>query len=177
MGDIKKLRKKYSKPSHPWQKKRIEDEAIILREFGLKNKRELWKSSSILKQFTAQAKNLIAARSEQSEKEKKQLLDKLQSLGVLKGKIELDTVLGLSVKDVLNRRLQTLVVKNGLVRSTKQARQLITHQHVQVKDKTVSSPSYLVRIDEEQHIKFDPRSALSNPDHPERSVKTKGAKT
>ncbi|MDP7610203.1 MAG: 30S ribosomal protein S4, partial [Candidatus Woesearchaeota archaeon] len=43
MGDPKKQRKKYSKPSHPWQTERIEVEKVLMKEYGLKNKKEIWR--------------------------------------------------------------------------------------------------------------------------------------
>ena len=41
MGSPKKQRKKYSKPSHPWQKARIEEEKALKKEYSFKNKKEL----------------------------------------------------------------------------------------------------------------------------------------
>ena len=38
MGDTKRLRKKYQTPSHPWNKKTIEEERKIVNEYGLKKK-------------------------------------------------------------------------------------------------------------------------------------------
>ena len=70
MGDPIKHRKKYSKPSHPWQRERIEEEKGIMKEYGLKNKKELWKMESKLKTFSQQAKRLITEKGEQAEKER-----------------------------------------------------------------------------------------------------------
>src|SRR3989344_5376434 len=72
MGDIKRQRKKYSTPSHPWQKERIEEEKIILKEYGLKNKKEIWRISSLLGRFKDGAKKIIALKTKQAEKGKKQ---------------------------------------------------------------------------------------------------------
>ena len=83
MGSPKKQRKKFSAPSHPWQKERILKEQELVREYGLKRKYEIWKMSSILKNFTIQAKNLITTKTTQSEKERSQLLKKLSSLGLI----------------------------------------------------------------------------------------------
>ncbi len=41
MGDPKKIRKKYETPVHPWQKTRIVEEIALLKEYGLKNKKEI----------------------------------------------------------------------------------------------------------------------------------------
>ena len=73
MGDPKKIRKKYNTPMHPWEGKRIEEEKGLLREYGLKNKKEIWKMRAVLKGFSDQAKKLITATGVQAEKEKQQL--------------------------------------------------------------------------------------------------------
>jgi len=96
----------------------------------------------------------------------KQLLDRLQRLGILPETAELDDVLDLSLEDILERRLQTLVFRKGLAKSIHQARQIITHGHVAIEGKKVSSPSYLVLKDEEAKVGYAPTSPLSNPDHP-----------
>ena len=41
MGDPKKNRKKYQTPTTAWSKSRIEEEAVLVKEFGFKNKK--WK--------------------------------------------------------------------------------------------------------------------------------------
>ena len=43
MGDPRKTRKKYDTPQHPWQKERMDQESVFLKEYGLKNKKEIWK--------------------------------------------------------------------------------------------------------------------------------------
>ena len=73
----------------------------------------------------------------------------------------------------MERRLQTQVVRRGLARTMKQARQMIVHRHIMVGDKIITSPSYLVKAEEEDKIKFAPKSPFSNPDHPELNVKKK----
>lgn len=170
MGDPRRLRSKYSGPRHPWQSARIEEEKTLIREFGLKNKKEIWKASSLLKGFANQAKKLTATRGEQTDKEAQQLLDSLARYGILPAGSRLDDVLSLTVKDVLGRRLQTVVFKKGLARSPKQARQFIIHEHITIGNKTVAVPSYLVPAEEETHITFVSASALSNAEHPERST-------
>lgn len=168
MGDIKRLRKKFSRPGHPWQKGRIESENKLLLEHGFKNKREIWKLSTTLKTFSDQAKKLIAATGKNTEKEKGQLMQRLNRLGLVKEGAKLDDVLALTLNDLIGRRLQTIIHKKGFSRSPKQARQFITHEHVKIGSKTVSSPSYLVSVLEENSIVIDNVSSLSNPDHPER---------
>jgi len=168
MGDPKKLRKKYSPPRHPWIAGNIELDKELIKEFGLRNKKEIRKMDSILKKYKDLAKQLIAIKTIQGEKEKAQMMDKLQRMGLIQAGSELDNVLDLNIKDVMERRLQSLVFRQGFARSVKQARQFITHRQIMVGDKKITFPSYLVSQEEESQIKFDPRSSLSQEDHPER---------
>ena len=168
MGDPKKNRKKYSTPPHPWNATRLKDEKVLVESFGLKNKKEVWKMTSIIKRFKSQAKSLIAGYTEQSEKEKKQLLAKLLKLNLVSENATLDDVLGLKIESVFERRLQTLVFKKSLARSVKQARQFITNGHISINGKKCNIPSYLVLKEEENKISFNLHSKLNNENHPER---------
>ncbi len=175
MGDPKKIRRKFTGPRHPWQRQRLENERELLKEYGLKNKTELWKMVSVLSSFSDQSKKLTpqlqqVQRKAQAEKEMKSFIDKLSSLGLLSLRATLSDVLGLGIRDVLERRLQTLVYKKGFARSVDQARQFITHGHIAVNGKKITSPSYLVRIKEEANIGFSSGSSLNDPNHPERST-------
>jgi len=168
MGDPRRLRKAFSKPPHPWQKVRIDDEKIVFEEYGLKNKKELWKTTSLLRLYAENAKRIIRTRNAQSEIEEKQLISKLQKIGILPASATIADVLGISSKDIFGRRLQTVVFKKGLARTIKQARQFIVHEHIMVGDKIISRPSYLVPVDLEEGISFAINSSLSSAEHPER---------
>ena len=154
MGDPKKQRKKFSTPGHPWQKERIEAEKELLKQYGLRRKYEIWKMDSMLKKFLNRAKTIIGERSAQSEVEKKQLLERLYSLGLLKQGSKVEDVLNLTLKDVMERRLQTLVVRKQIARSMRQSRQVIVHEHVAVGERKITAPSYLVTVKEEPQIKL-----------------------
>ncbi len=173
MGDPKKQRRKFDKPSHPWQRERLEEERVLLNEYGLKNKKEFWKMNSILSGLKSQTKSLIKREGEQAEKEKTQFLEKLSKLKLIKGDTSIEEVLNLSINDILERRLQTIVYRKGLAKTMKQARQFITHKHIIVNNKKVSVPSYLVKIDEEDSLLFSEFSALADAEHPERKVEEK----
>lgn len=173
MGDPKKRRKNYSTPTHPWDGTRIEEERDITNEYGVKNKKEIHKMNSFLKRFSDDAKKLVALRTEQAEKEKQEMLHKLQSLGLLPATAQLADVLGLKLKDVMERRLQTQVLTRGMSRSVNQARQFITHRHITVGGKIITQPSYLITKEEEPTIGFVTSSSLSNPEHPERKTEEK----
>ena len=176
MGDPRKIRRNFTRPGHPWQKERIELENGILKEYGLKNKTEIWRTSSQLRTIANQAKKLIAATKEQAQKERVQLLERLQRLGLVGMGAKLDDVLGISLKDLLERRLQTMLVRKGLAKTMKQARQFITHELVQVGGKTMARPSHIVRVDEESRIAFIPTASIAKVDHPARIVEVRKSK-
>ena len=168
MGDPRKIRNKYQTPMHPWQKDRLETENPLMKIYGLKNKKELWKAGSKLKGFKDNAKSLVALKGEQAEKERKQLIEKLKSYGLLETS-DLDEILGLKLEQLLDRRLQTIVVKKGLARTVKQARQMITHKQINVNGKKITAPGYLVRIKDEGSLSYSASSKFNDPNHPERA--------
>ncbi len=175
MGDPRRVRGKYQGPRHPWNKERIEEEKKLLREYGLVNKKELWKAQSKLTNFKDMTKKLLAQRTEQSEKELSQIFQRLRRLGMLGPEGGADDVLGLGTDEILERRLQTIVYKKGLARTIKQARQFITHGHIAIGSKKVTVPSYLVTVEEESQVGFLPSSSLFREDHPERVVLEKAS--
>jgi len=172
MGDPKFSRKKFEKPSHPWQEERIKEENDYIRHYALKNKKEFWKARSTLKDIRAQARNLQARLrygEKQAREEMDALLEKLRDKGYLKGQDHtLNDVLNLSVENILNRRLQTLVYHKGLAHSPKQARQFIIHGHIAINGRRVTVPSYIVNKEEEPTIEYYSTSPLSDELHPER---------
>src|SRR3989338_3050432 len=168
MGDPKKIRKKYTPPSHPWQKARIDAEKVVVRQYGVKNKKEIWKMNAVLRSFTSQAKTLIVATTAQAMTEKQNLIKKLQRYGFVGADATVDQILGLTLNDIMNRRLQTIVVKKGLAGTTRQARQMIAHKHIAVGEKKISSPSYLVTLEEEGVITYATSSNFARDDHAER---------
>ncbi|WP_455393178.1 30S ribosomal protein S4 [[Eubacterium] cellulosolvens] len=171
MGNPKQPRRKYDTPSHPWQGDRIKLENDLIKKFGLKNKREVWKSQSILRNFRQQAR-LLNARLRmadiQAEKERTQLLNRLINLGLLSSNSNLNDVLGLEVENILNRRLQTQVYLKGLAHTPKQARQFIVHGHISISGRKVTIPGYLVKNIEEDTIEYNQYSSLTNELHPMR---------
>src|SRR3989338_968716 len=127
MGDPGQFRKTYSKPSHPWQKFRIDEEKVLMKEYGFKNKTELWKINSKLSNIKEQVKLLVPKKDELSENQKKEIIKRLQKMSLVKGDAILEDILAVTLKDICERRLQTLVVRKGLARTVKQARQFIVH--------------------------------------------------
>lgn len=168
MGDPKKSKKRYFTPAHPWNKTAIEEEGKLKKEYGLKNKKEIYIASSFLKKYKDIAKRLIADKTAQGEKEKLQMLEKLQKIGLLPTGAKLDHVLSLQLKDILERRLQSIVCKKGYAKTMNQARQFIVHRHIAVGDKEITSPAYILPVVEEGKMTFRNTSTLSAEDHPER---------
>lgn len=153
---MRKQHKKYKKPKKLFDSKRIEEENVLLKQYGLKNKRELWRANSYIEKIRNEAKKLLTA----SATEQRKFLDKLADIGLIKKSSAIDDVLSLTNIDILERRLQTIVFKRGLARSAKQARQFITHKHVIVGDRIINIPSYIVPLGIEKDIKLKIRKKL-----------------
>jgi small subunit ribosomal protein S9e len=82
-------------------------------------------------------------------------------LGVLKEtERKLDYVLGLTLSQVFERRLQTLVAKRKLGNSVHHARVLIFQRHIAIGKQMVNQAGYLVRVSSEQHIQLAPSSVF-----------------
>ena len=124
----------------------------MLGSYGLRNKRELWKAQTRLSTIRKQARTLLAATEEVRLREEKILLDSLKRRGLVAETAGLDDILSMTVEDVLNRRLQTMVFKKGMALSALHSRQLITHGHVAVGKRRIMAPSYPVGREEEATI-------------------------
>jgi len=166
MGDPKRQRKKFDTPRFPWQMDTLDAELKILGQYGLRNKREIWRHKTLLSKYRGIGRSLLGKTVEERSIQEKQLLDRLYRLGILPEGSELDHVLDMTLEDILQRRLQTLVFQRGLAQSMQQSRQLIAHGHISIDGRRVSSPSYLVLKDEEEKIAYSPKSPLLSPDHP-----------
>ena len=166
MGDPKKQRRKYETPRFPWRTDVLQSELRFLGQYGLRNKRELWRHETMLSRFREIARSLAGMPTEEREKLERQLLRRLNRLGILTETAVLDDVLDLSVENILERRLQTIVFRKGIAKSIHQARQLIGHGHIAISGQRVRSPSYLVLRDEEGKVGYASTSNLLDPRHP-----------
>jgi len=135
--------KMYVRPKKLYQSSRIAEENILKEKYGLKNKKEIWKTNAKLGYFRRRAKSL--ARSSLEEQEV--LFRKLQKTSTI------SEVLALKIEDILERRLPTVLLRKGLANTSRQARQLVTHKKVTIDGKIVNIPSYIVSISEENKIK------------------------
>jgi len=174
MGDPKFPRRSFDTPSHPWQGERIKEEAILVKQYGLKNKRELWKAKTILRNLRKQSRELQARLrigEHQAKIETENLLHKCAKIGLLPiDGIRLDDVLGFSDVALLERRLQTVVYQKGLASTVGQARQFIVHGHVCIYDQKVTIPGYIVTREDEEMIIMNPLSPIANDMHPLRQA-------
>jgi small subunit ribosomal protein S4 len=154
MGDPRRIKKKFKKPKHPFQKDRILEELEFIGKYGLRNKREFWKMRSKLGRWRQRARYSRTLPDEEAVQVQQTLIKKLVRLGILTPESSFEDVLRVTVEDLLKRRLQTLVFEKGLAKSVYHARQLIVHKHIQVGSKRINSPSYLVKREEEDLIQF-----------------------
>ena len=94
MGDPKFPSKHYDTPSHPWQKVRIEQESGLIHQYGLKNKKEIWRANTKVREMRRQARKLTANSNDvQSQKERDLLLAKLNRLGMIEQNSGLEDIL------------------------------------------------------------------------------------
>jgi len=139
-------KKSYLKPRKAFEKSRIGEENALVKKYGLKNKREIWKTLAKVNYFRNRAKTLARLSIEEQEV----LFNKLNAIGLKTESIA--DVLGLKVEDLLDRRLQTVVHKKKLANTSNQARQMVVHKKVLVVGRVVNSPSYIVPVKEENLI-------------------------
>jgi small subunit ribosomal protein S4 len=160
----------YETPNHPFQGERIAEESGLVGQYGLKNKEELWRARSELRAYRREARKLLGrTEGEGSAHETEEFVARLKRIGVLDESDSLDDVLSLDVTDILERRLQTVVYRQGLANTTQQARQFVTHGHVTVEGQRVTRPSKKVAVAEQDAVGFDSTSPLTDDLHPERA--------
>jgi small subunit ribosomal protein S4 len=168
MGDPKTPRRVWNKPKRPLNYDLMMDELKILGTFGLKTKRELWKTQTELSRVRLQARSLLALRQEERERKEPILIQSLSKIGLIDQNSTLDDVLNLQVNDLLSRRLQTITQKKLFFKTPYQARQAIVHGHIMIGDSVVTIPSYVVKTEEETKIRLIPESrfneTLSKPE-------------
>lgn len=160
---MKRQKKKWDPPSRPFSEERLRNETRLIGTYGLRNKKELWKARTKISKLRHRARELLGQAEEEFEEEKEEaFIGKLYKLGVLSEDDDLESVLRLEARDLLERRLQTQVYREGLAKSIWHARQMVVHGHIVVEangdEKVVTSPSYQVRRKEK--VKIHPNSSL-----------------
>ena len=146
MGDTKRKRKLFSRPKKPFDRLRMDDENVLVKRYGLKNKREIWKAKSAVSKLRRRAKALIG----KDEDKQTVFFEKLNKMGL--GVSNVSDVLALTEENLLDRRLQTFLFRKKMANTVRQARQFIVHKNVLVDGKVVNIPSFVVTKDLEGKI-------------------------
>src|SRR5690606_15943878 len=117
MGDPRKSKKLYRRPRMIWTTDQLSGELYIMGSYGLRNKRELWKAQTEIARIRNQARALLALATDVRHDKETQLLNYLSRLGLVTNESTLDDVLNLKIEDILERRLQTIVMKKSNLKS------------------------------------------------------------
>merc|ERR1712060_451864 len=104
MGNRSKV---FTTPRRPFEKSRLDQELKLIGEYGLKNKREVWRVKYTLAKIRKAARDLLTLE----DKDTRRLFE----------------------GNALLRRLQTQVFKLGLAKSIHHARVLIRQRHIRVR--------------------------------------------
>ncbi len=111
----------------------MDAELKLVGEYGLRNKRELWRVQYALSRIRNNARMLLTLDEKNTRRifEGEALLRRMNRYGLLdESQNKLDYVLALTVENFLERRLQTLVFKSGMAKSIHHARVLIKQRHI-----------------------------------------------
>ena len=149
-------------PRKPFDKDRLLAELKIVGRYGLRNKREMWRVQLTLAKLRKAARELLTLDETDPRRifEGNALIRRIVRLGLLKdNQRQLDYVLGLTIDQFMERRLQTVVAQN-MARSIHHARVLIRQRHIAVGKQMVDIPSFIIRVSSEPHIQHSAASVF-----------------
>ncbi|MDP1729530.1 MAG: 30S ribosomal protein S4 [archaeon] len=141
--------KRYSRPKKLFDIALIKSEKGLIKKYGLKTRREVWKADFAIGKIRNIAKTLITAE----DKKKEEFIKRQVAKGFAVNSIA--DVLALSKEDYLKRRLESIIVAKKLALTHKQARQLIAHKHVKLNGNKINCPGHLTTLEEEKTIEVD----------------------
>ncbi len=95
MGDPKTPSRTWRKPKRPFNYDLKMEELKTVGTFGLKTKRELWKTHTELSRVRHQARSLLALRQEVRQRKEPVLIKSLSRIGLVEESSTLDDVLNL----------------------------------------------------------------------------------
>lgn len=141
--------KRFSRPRKMYDLALIKEERGLIKKYGLKSRREVWKAADAIKKIRNNAKKRITA----DEKIKEQFVERQRKKGFEVNNIA--DVLALNKEDYLKRRLESIVVKKKFAKTHKQARQFIAHRHVKIAGSVINIPGHLTNLEDENSLSVD----------------------
>ena len=153
-----KKHKHYARPRKPFDIERIVGEKALIKQFGLRSKKEIWKSDFFINSIREKEKKSITHPEQQGV-----LLARLVSVGLIQKDAGIDDVLALTRENLFERRLQTIVFKRGISKTVKEARQLVVHKKIKIGNRCVNIPGYIVKLTEEDKISLIKKAKKEKP--------------
>merc|ERR1712151_1319255 len=133
--EVYQLFKTSKNPRRPFEREKLINELKLVGTYGLRCKREVWRTQLTLAKLRKAARILLTLDDTDPRRlfEGEALIRRMVRIGLLKdSERKLDYVLGLTISQFMERRLQTLVVKRKLASSVHHARVLIGQRHIAV---------------------------------------------